>query len=145
MFRDDRYEAAFKAAAKAARARIRRDRAKAPKALKKVFAYVASRLFDPSLTAAKAWAVAGVKDRAPLFKSFTETTLGRYIVARRIEATDRVMETTDLDLASISERVGYTHYLTFVKHYEGQKGKKPSEVTREHLPPPVGSAVRRGA
>ncbi len=51
MPKDDPYQDAFKAAAEATRARIRRDRARAPKALKKVLTVVASRLFDPLLNA----------------------------------------------------------------------------------------------
>ena len=137
MFRDDQNQDVLKTAAQATRARIRRDRARAPRALKKVFSFVASKLFDRALTAAKAWQAAGVKDRAPLFKTFAGTTLGRYITAARIEVASVLIETTALDLASISELVGCTHYPTFAKHYEALKGKKPSEVARERLAPPL--------
>ena len=44
-----------------------------------------------------------------------------------------LVATTDLDLYAISERIGYTHYPTFADAYKRQKGKKPSEVEREHL------------
>ena len=66
----------------------RQGSAGSPKALRKVFTFVAKKIFDRSLTAGKAWQAAGVTDRSPLFKAFTETTLGRYIGARRIEGAE---------------------------------------------------------
>ena len=57
---------AFKAAAEPTLARIRRDRARAPNALKKVFTVVVGKLFHPSLNATGAWKDAGIKDRASL-------------------------------------------------------------------------------
>ncbi len=149
MSRDDPYRDAFKAAADATRARIRRDRARAPKALKKVFTVVASRLFDPSLDATKTWKAAGVKDRAlgTLFKAYTEVSLKQYIEARRIEVADVLMAITDLDLATISEKLGYTHYPTFTDAYKRQRNKLPSEVAREHWMRPLiddGASLKAG-
>ncbi len=149
MSRDDPYRDAFKAAADATRARIRRDRARAPKALKKVFTVVASRLFDPSLDATKTWKAAGVKDRAlgTLFKAYTEVSLKQYIEARRIEVADVLMAITDLDLATISEKLGYIHYPTFTDAYKRQRNKLPSEVAREHWMRPLiddGASLKAG-
>ncbi|MCP3957596.1 MAG: AraC family transcriptional regulator [bacterium] len=139
MFGDDPCRDAFKAAAEATRARIRRDRARAPKVLKKVFTVVAARLFHPSLNATSAWKAAGVRDRAlgAVFKALTEVSLSRYIAAARIEVAHVLMAITDLDLASISERVGYTYYATFTENYRRLKRRLPSEVPRERLPPPL--------
>ncbi len=139
MPRGDPYRDAFKAAAEATRVRIRRDRRRAPKVLKKVLTVVANRLFDPTLNATRAWIDAGVRDRAlaMLFKAFTGVSLKRYIEARRIEVADVLMAITDLSLASISERVGYTYYATFTENYKRLKSKLPSEVERERLPPPL--------
>ncbi len=140
MFRDDPYQDAFKAAAEATRARIRRDRARAPKVLKKVFTVVASRLFHPSLNATRAWKAAGVRDRAlgTLFKACTKVSLSCYIAVARIEVAEFLMAITDLDLASISERVGYTYYATFTENYKRLKeGTLPSDVPRERLTPPL--------
>ncbi len=137
MSRDDPYRDAFKAAAEATRARIRRDRARAPRVLKRVFTVVASMLFHPELNATEAWKAAGVKDRAlgTVFKACTGVTLKQYIEARRIEVADVLMAITDLNLFSISEKIGYIHYPTFVDAYKRQKDKLPSEVAREHLTP----------
>ncbi len=139
MRRDGSYHDAFKAAAEATRARIRRDRARAPSALKKVFTVVASRLFDPSLNATEAWQAAGIKDCAlrAAFKDFTDTSLGRYIAAARIEVAGVLMAITDLDLATISGRLGYTYHPTFTENYKRLKGRRPSEVVRERSAPPL--------
>ena len=51
MPRDDPEKAAFKAAVEATRARIRHDRARAPKRLKKVFTAVSASLLDATLNA----------------------------------------------------------------------------------------------
>ncbi len=139
MFGDDPYQGAFKAAAEATRARIRRDRARAPKVLKKLFTVVAARLFHPSLNATEAWRAAGVRDRAlgTEFKAFAGTSLKGYIEAARIEVAAVLMAITDLDLFSISERIGYTYHPTFTEAYKRQKGKLPSEVAREPWAPPL--------
>ncbi len=139
MSRDDPYQDAFKAAVEATRARIRRDRARAPKILKKVFTVVASKLIHPSLNATEAWKEAGVKDRAlgTVFKAFTGISLKQYIEVRRIEVAVVLMATTDLDLFSISEKLGFIYYPTFTDAYKRQKGKLPSEAERERLTPPL--------
>ncbi len=139
MFRDELYEDAFKAAAESTRARIRRDRARAPSALSRVFTIVAGRLFHPSLNATQAWKAAGIKDRAlrAVFKESTHTSLSRYIVGARIEVANVLMSTTDLDLASISLRVGYTYHPTFADNYKRLKGRLPSEVARSALTSPL--------
>ena len=149
MSRDDPYQAAFKAAAEATRARIWRDRARAPKILKKVFTVVARRLFEPSLNASKAWKAAGIRDRAlgTVFKAYAQVSLKQYIETRRIEVADILMATTGLDLFSISERLGYTHYPTFTDAYKRQRNKPPSEVEREHLMPALiddGTSLKAG-
>ena len=134
----DLYHGAFKAAAEATRARIRRDRRRAPDALKKLLAVLASRVLDPLLDATVALKAAGFKGSGiwTVFKGFTKTTPARYIADARIEVADLALVITGLDLASISEKVGYTHYPTFAENYQRRKGKKPSEVARPRLAPP---------
>lgn len=149
MSRDDPHRDAFKAAVAATRARIRRDRARAPKALKKVFTAVAARLLHPSLNAAKAWKAAGVRDRSLTaeFRAFAKVSLKQYIEACRIEIAAVLMEITYLDLYSISEKIGYTHYPTFTDAFRRQKNILPSDVVRQHLPPPEvgdGTSLRAG-
>ncbi len=138
MFQDEPHQDAFKAAAQATRARIRRDRAQAPRALRRLFTVVATKLFHPSLNANEAWKAAGIRDRTlrTVFRDATDTSLGRYIAAARIEVADVLMITTDLGLTSISLRVGYIYHPTFAENYKRLKGKKPSAVVRETLPPP---------
>ena len=139
MLRGDPHLDAFKASADATRARIWRDRARAPRALRKVFTVVARRLFHPSLNASAAWRAAGVKDRSLTaeFRAFAGVSLKQYLEARRIEVADVLMAITDRDLASISERIGFIHYPTFTEAYKRQTGELPSEVVREFLPPPL--------
>ena len=134
----DLYHGAFKAAAEATKARIRRDRRRAPDALKKLLAVLASRVLDPLLDATVALKAAGFKGSGiwTVFKGFTKTTPARYIADARIEVADLALVITGLDLASISKKVGYTHYPTFAENYQRRKGKKPSEVARPRLAPP---------
>ncbi len=124
---------AFKAAAAPTLARIRRDRGRAPIALKRVFTIVAGRLFHSSLNATEAWREAEIMDRAlrPAFSDFTHSSLGRYIAEARIEVAHVLMLTTRLDLVSISLRVGFTYPPTFTENYKRLKGRLPSEVDRE--------------
>ncbi|MEM7353256.1 MAG: helix-turn-helix domain-containing protein [Acidobacteriota bacterium] len=139
MFRDDPSQDAFKAVAKATRARIQRDRAKAPPSLRKVFTIVASKLFQPSLDATRVWKKARINDSA-LMAAFTESTgssLAVYIAKARIDVASVLMATTDLTLTAISSRVGYTYPPTFTDTYRRLKGLKPSEVERKLLPPPM--------
>ena len=135
MFRDDPTQDAVKAAIRATQARIRHDGARAPDALKKLFAVLIRRIFDPLLDATTAWKAAGIRDRAlgAVFKRATETSLGRYITARRVDAAELLILTTDLSPATIGERVGYDYYLTFVDNYEPLKGKLPPEMARERF------------
>ena len=134
----DLYHGAFKAAAEATKARIRRDRRRAPDALKKLLAVLASRVLDPLLDATVALKAAGFKGSGigTVFKGFTKTTPARYIADARIEVADLALVITGLDLASISKKVGYTHYPTFAENYQRRKGKKPFEVARPRLAPP---------
>ena len=101
--------------------------------MKKIFSVVASKLFQPSLSADQAWKDAGIKDRAlrTVFKDATGTPLRRYIATGRIEVADVLMEVTDLDLVTISQQVGYTYHPTFTENYKRLKGKLPSEVERK--------------
>ncbi len=121
------------------RTRIRRDRAQAPKALRKVFTVVAARFSQPSLNATKAWKLAGLKDRSLKadFKAFTKVTLRQYIEARRIDMADLLIEHTYINLYSIGVRVGYPYYPTFIKAYRRQKNEPPTAVVRKHQPPPL--------
>ena len=120
----EQYEKNFQAAAQATRARIRRDRAKAPHSLREVFTVVANRLFQHSLTANEVWRVAGVRDCA-IRVAFTHATgvpLGRYIAAARIEVADVLLAVTDLDLGSISLKLGYTYHPTFTEKLQTLEG-----------------------
>ncbi len=139
MFRDEPHQTAFKAAAQATRARIRRDRARAPRALRKLFTVIASRLFHPSLNANEAWKEAGIRTHrlGGVFKEVAGTSLGQYIAAARIEVASALMATTDLQLTTVSLSVGYTHHPTFADNFKRLKGKLPSRVARKALPPPL--------
>ena len=136
MLGTDPYHDAFRAAAQAARAGIRHDRARAPNALKQVFEVVEH---DPTLDATTVCQAAGIGERAmrPVFRGTTGISLSRYLTERRIEAADVLRMVTDLKLAPISERVGYAHYRTFVNSYKRLKGELPSKMAREPLPPPL--------
>ncbi|MCP4006900.1 MAG: helix-turn-helix domain-containing protein, partial [bacterium] len=83
-----------------------------------------------------------------VFRAFTEGLgLKQYIEARRIEVAAVLILITNLDLDSISEKIGYTHYPTFTEAYKRQKKILPSGVVREHLPPPEvddGTSLRAG-
>ncbi len=128
----DPHRDAFKTAAAPTLVRIRRDRAQAPRALKRVFTVIACGLFHPLLTATKAWKDSGIKDRALMaaFRDFTERTLADYITESRIEVAHVLMLTTDFRLTAISLRVGYDYHPTFIERYRGLKGKAPFEVAR---------------
>ncbi len=115
--------------------RIRRDRERAPKRLKKLFTVVARRLFHPGLDAKQAWKEAGLTDHAltAAFKKLTGWSLKPYIAQARIDVAEVLVRTTDLELSTISLLVGYTHHSTFIDNYVRVKNVLPSEVSR--VPP----------
>ncbi len=130
-------DAEFQAAVEATRATIWQDRDQAPEVLKELFTVIGERLSDPSLTATSAWQAAGIRGHSlwRAFRAVTELSVKGYIDARRSDLTDLLMATTRLDLYTISRRIGYTNYLTFVKCYRRQKNRLPADVPREHMRP----------
>ncbi len=79
MFRD-RAQDALRIAAIPTLDQVRRDRERARGKLKKLFTYVARRLFHPELDAKRAWLGAGLRDHTltAAFKDVTGTSLKRY-------------------------------------------------------------------
>ncbi len=115
--------------------RIRSERERAPVGLKKLFTVVARDLFRRALNAKYAWREAGISDHAKTaaFKELTRASLKVYIAVARIEVAVVLLLTTDLNLGTISQLVGYSYYPTFTENYLRVKKVLPSQVPR--MPP----------
>ncbi len=146
----DLYLHALRVAAAPALERIRRDRKRAPLALKKVFTIVARDLFREKLTASLVWSRAEIRDHRlhAVFRDVTDCSLKAYIDEARIEVAELLLHTSDLDLGTIGGLIGYSYHATFIDAFGRVKeGARPSEVPR--LPPrrsliDVATSVRAG-
>src|SRR5262245_21485886 len=67
-----------------------------------------------------------------LFRQTTGVTPGRFLAALRIQEAKRLLLATDLSVAEISQRVGYTSVGTFSSRFKVSVGMSPSTY-REHM------------
>lgn len=145
----DRDLAALRVASAPTLARIRRDRERAPNCLKKLFTVVARDLLRPKLDAKRAWLEAGIRDhtRTAAFKDFTGSSLKPYIAQARIDVAEVLLQTTDLEISTISLMVGYGYHPTFTDNYMRMKSILPSKVVRVPTARPlidVATSLRAG-
>jgi two-component system, response regulator YesN len=78
---------------------------------------------------------------ARLFKKETGISLGNYIIQVRIQVANQLLETTNLSVNTISQKVGYANYSHFSKLFKQEIGSTPNEYRKNrqdhHLVPPV--------
>lgn len=65
------------------------------------------------------------------FKARTGMTPTRYVTHWRMQTATKLLWTSDLSLASIAEKVGYSSEVAFRKAYRAQTGTPPGQVRRE--------------
>ncbi len=62
-----------------------------------------------------------------LFKKYTNTTLNKYIMAKRIGTAKKMLMDSDLSLQSISRDLGFNNYNHFFRCFRQLEGISPSE------------------
>ncbi|HZG85800.1 response regulator transcription factor [Paenibacillus sp.] len=67
---------------------------------------------------------------ARLFKKETGISLGSYIIQARIAAAKHLLETTNLSVHAVAQRVGYSNYSYFSKLFKQDVGVSPHEYKR---------------
>jgi transcriptional regulator GlxA family with amidase domain len=110
------------------RQELRQDLEAVPKNLVRVVEYVQNHLFDPSLN------VNAIKSQYCLrdnnFSSAFRTALGvtprDYIEILRMDAADRLLRGSDLEIYLIAMSVGYCHQETFFRAFHRRFGCPPS-------------------
>ena len=68
------------------------------------------------------------------FKQYTHTTPMQYLVARRVNNAQMLLETTNYSITTIASIVGYDNPLYFSRIFHRQKGVSPSEYRKQGLP-----------
>lgn len=66
-----------------------------------------------------------------LFKKKYNKTVNDYITGKRMKVAKELLETTDLSVASISGKIGYSNYSYFIKMFKKNYGKTPREFRQE--------------
>lgn len=64
---------------------------------------------------------------ARIFRKETGSSLGSYIIKKRIEAAKNLLENTGLPINSIADKVGYGNYSYFTKLFKKETGVTPNE------------------
>jgi len=67
---------------------------------------------------------------ARLFKKETGVPLGSYVIQARVEAAKRLLETTNLSVYAVADKVGYANYSYFSKLFKQGTGMSPNEYKR---------------
>lgn len=62
-----------------------------------------------------------------MVKSYTQKSFSDYLLELRIQQAVKLMETTELSITMISEKIGYTNYITFKRAFLRAKGLSPRE------------------
>ncbi|MEE8522474.1 MAG: AraC family transcriptional regulator [Thermoanaerobaculia bacterium] len=139
-FRDRAQDALGKAAAPT-RERIREDLATTdlPAPLGDFLRYLAEHLFDSQLTVDKARIEVGIGNNAvsTRFGHYFGVTAAKYIERRRIETAERMLRSSDVEIARVGRTVGFTSRSTFYAAYERCTGEKPGDVRRRPPAPEI--------
>ncbi|RRJ61690.1 response regulator [Paenibacillus oralis] len=68
---------------------------------------------------------------ARLFKKETGVSLGSYVIQVRISAAKRLLETTNLSVYAVANKVGYSNYSYFSKLFKQEVGITPNEYKKK--------------
>lgn len=66
------------------------------------------------------------------FKRATGDTLASYIAERKMAIARQLLEETDMDVAQIGEKLGYTHPSSFIRMFHRVQGMTPAQYREEH-------------
>ncbi len=66
------------------------------------------------------------------FKRATGETLSNYIAAHKLRVARELLVNTDMDVAQIGERLGYTHPSSFIRMFHKVEGITPAQYRDEH-------------
>lgn len=66
-----------------------------------------------------------------LFKKETGQTMIEYIQSERIESTKKLMETTNLSVSKIAEKMGYSNFSHFARMFRKHTGLSPLEYKKQ--------------
>lgn len=66
------------------------------------------------------------------FKNIMNRTLKDYILDKRVELSIRYVTDTDLSIAEIAARTGFSSYRNFIRQFILRKDMQPSEYRRRH-------------
>jgi two-component system response regulator YesN len=67
-----------------------------------------------------------------LFKEHTGVRLGDYIRRRRMQYAATLLESTELQIKEIADRVGYDYPPSFTRSFKSLFGMGPSDYRRRH-------------
>lgn len=68
-----------------------------------------------------------------LFKQYFHETFVEYLTRRRMEKAEALMKTTNLSIAKIAKRLGYSDRRYFSKVFHKYRGTVPSEYREKHI------------
>lgn len=71
---------------------------------------------------------------ARLFKKETGVSLGSYVIQVRIQVAKQLLESTNLSVYTIANKVGYANYSYFSKLFKQEVGLTPNEYKKNPLP-----------
>ena len=113
-------------------ARIRADRARAPRRLKPLLAYLEDHLFDPDLDYQRLKKVCSVRDNnlPTVFHRALGLPPAAYIRDCRLETAWRLLTETDLKIGRIGEVLGYSSIQTFGRAFKRWCGVSPAAFRR---------------
>lgn len=74
------------------------------------------------------------------FKRATGETLSNYIAEHKLRVARELLISTDMDVAQIGERLGYTHPSSFIRMFHKVEGITPAQYREEHSPSQAGPA-----
>ena len=79
------------------------------------------------------------------FKRATGKTLSSYIAEHKVRLAREFLETTDMDVMQIGERLGYTHSSSFIRMFHRVEGVTPMQYREEHAHGGTQRQDRRGS
>lgn len=87
---------------------------------------------DLSLNALADWLHLSPTHLSRLFRQELDTSFIEYLVSYRIQRARQLIRSTDLDLKTIGERVGFHGYNYFLRAYKEKTGHTPTQDVRHH-------------
>lgn len=85
---------------------------------------------DGAITVAGLAAIAGLRDRtfSQAFREATGVPVYQYVLQRRVDRAIELLRTTDLSIAEIAQRAGFTHQSHLTRVMKQLKGRTPKQL-----------------